>query len=471
MIPVSRNNENQLNTRILPVIFVPGVMGSRLEFPGSGNFFYKENRVWDSDDTGKMIRWLVTSASSQREAMKSQREARIMNEMPKPMQESKDANYKLTEEEIVRGWATVAIGVYLPFLRYLAKEKFGAAQVPVYAVGYDWRQSNKKSGEFLAEKIKEIIAAVNEKLKTEAVKKVVIVTHSMGGLVTRAALKGIPDLADKVLGVMHVVQPVEGAAVAYRRFFTGMVDALDGGWGFSKILGNTGAKFSQVASGMPGPIELLPTDKYRDTRGKNWLGYLERGILKHWTGDNIYSIYNGSESPPALVYPDQEKLNRPIDKSDSIKIGQAAAEDIKANVENAKNFHDWLGNHKHSQTWAIYGDGLETDIATYFEPTKPPPHIEETRFPDGTVFKNEVIDWVHRGAKPQRLKEGDGTVPAMSGKGLFPNVVSPPLPVAPRINAKIRQFKLKVEHAAAFDSEPVQKAVNAAVRYLLSVPS
>lgn len=473
MIPISRNDENALNTRIVPVVFVPGVMGSRLEFINSGNFFYKENRVWDPDDTGKMSRWIVTNASSQGYAMKSQQEVRIMTELPKWMQESKDARRKLTEEEIARGWSTVAIGVYSPFLRYLAKEKFGAAQVPVYAVGYDWRKSNKESGAFLTQKIREIIAAVNEKLQTEAVKKVVVVTHSMGGLVARAALKDAPDLADQVLGVMHVVQPVEGAAVAYRRFFTGMVDDLDGGWGFSKVLGNTGAKFSKIASGLPGPIELLPTDKYRDTRGKNWLGYLEKGVLKHWANDNVYNLYNGGESPPALVYPDQSNPNPPTDRSDSMWIGQAAADDLTANVENARNFHEWLDIYKHPQTWAIYGDALETDTAIHFEPTKPPPpHIEETKFPNGNFITEEGVEWVHRGAKPKRFKEGDGTVPAASGRGLFPKEIAPPLPAAPRINAKVRQFKVKdLEHGAAFDKDIVQQAVSAAVRYLLSQTS
>jgi hypothetical protein len=81
--------------------------------------------------------------------------------------------------------------------------------------------------------------------------------------VTRAAIKNDSSLNDsslndEVAGVIHVVQPSSGAPAAYQRFFTGVVRALDGGL---VLLGNEGYKFTEIVSGLPGPLQLIPFHK------------------------------------------------------------------------------------------------------------------------------------------------------------------------------------------------------------------
>lgn len=49
------------------------------------------------------------------------------------------------------------------------------------------------------------------------------VTHSMGGLLTRALLRTHADLAAKTIAAVHVFQPATGAPVFYTRFHTGTV--------------------------------------------------------------------------------------------------------------------------------------------------------------------------------------------------------------------------------------------------------
>src|SRR4051812_6269596 len=55
--------------------------------------------------------------------------------------------------------------------------------------------------------------------------QVIVVTHSMGGLVGRALVH--PDygnLQDKVLGIVHGVMPAIGAPAAYKRMRAGFED-------------------------------------------------------------------------------------------------------------------------------------------------------------------------------------------------------------------------------------------------------
>ncbi len=124
-----------------------------------------------------------------------------------------------------RGWPTVAWGFYGDLLLTLekklntAKGRTGGTLLnPVYASGYDWRKGNLENGARLSGEIDRVLA------RHPNAKQVLVVTHSMGGLVTRASL---PSTESKILGVIHCVIPSDGAAVAYRRFQSGAVLPFD----------------------------------------------------------------------------------------------------------------------------------------------------------------------------------------------------------------------------------------------------
>ncbi len=286
----------------IPIVFVPGVMGSWLTFTAI-------DESWDPDGTWAMIHWLRISAERSRNELRHSTPAVVMT-----------TGNDLSPDELKHGYAGVAKDFYVPFLRYLRSRSFklGVA-TPVYAVGYDWRQSNKASGAYITKEINRILAA-------EGASHVILLSHSMGGMVTRSAMKD--GLASKVLGVVHIFQPVDGAPVLYRRFFTGAQRKIDGGFALSTILGNTPEKFATVSSGMPGPIQLLPTNNYRDMAGAAWMTYKEGGATASWTGD-VYARYTGAAGPPAL-------LNF---ASPPRGVSAAAAADLKANVIKAKSFH------------------------------------------------------------------------------------------------------------------------------------
>ena len=130
---------------------------------------------------------------------------------------SLNKNYELTQDEVDRGWGGVSFKYHGEFLR----DDYSRRYNPVYAFGYDWRNSNYNSAQRLAVRIDEILAR-------HKARRCIIVTHSMGGLVTRAALRLVPALEAKVLCVVHLFQPVLGTPVAYRRFFTGVTAVYDG---------------------------------------------------------------------------------------------------------------------------------------------------------------------------------------------------------------------------------------------------
>ena len=166
MTDVCRVGDNTLDKKTVPIVFVPGVMGSRLHFTDIGEF-------WNPDSKWDMMHWLRVSYERCADEFHFEAPAEVMNNK---------AAGTLSPEERGRGWEGVSWEFYVPFLRYLNNQVFPSADTPVYARGYDWRQSNSLSGVTLANQIHEI-------LELEEAEKVIICTHSMGGLLQAAHLQ------------------------------------------------------------------------------------------------------------------------------------------------------------------------------------------------------------------------------------------------------------------------------------------
>ncbi|BEV17673.1 hypothetical protein HBDW_44610 [Herbaspirillum sp. DW155] len=120
----------------------------------------------------------------------------------------------------------------------------------------------QQAGQYLPlrERINSVIARYKKEKKR--CEKVILVTHSMGGLVARYCSE-VLGMSDKILGIVHGVMPAIGAAAVYRRFKSG----TEGGWLAAKVLGEDAAEMTAVLSSAPGPLQLLPTPEY----GNGWL--------------------------------------------------------------------------------------------------------------------------------------------------------------------------------------------------------
>lgn len=389
---VCRVGDNTLETGTIPIVFVPGVMGSRLEFTALG-------QQWDPNSNWAMSHWLRSSAETSRRELALTTEAVIM-----------DDHDELTQAQRDRGWAGVAWDFYGQFVRDLDAECFGRYQTPVYVIGYDWRQNNRDSGDAVAERIGEI-------LELESAEQFILISHSMGGLVTRACLKANSEIADKLMGVIHIAQPVNGGLVMVRRMFTGAVSPQDGDWALTTILGNTRKKFQTIMSALPGPVQLLATPEYRDTDGTWWYDYStfeEPNVELRWEG-NAWDLYLQAASPPGLLAP----AGQPY------ALDAVPRRELSARVGEAKGYHDWIGLWKHDNTWAINSTGLVADMRLDFE--LPPVTFHDGWFSDtatradGTEVTIDDPNPANRGNIMRRRAESDSTVPISSAEALFPD--------------------------------------------------
>jgi len=390
---ICRVNDNLLETGTIPIVFVPGVMGSRLDFTAIG-------QKWDPNSTWAMSHWLTASAETSRREFALDNPAVVMN-----------THKSLTQAQRDRGWAGVAWSFYGQFVRDLDAQTFGRYHTPVYVIGYDWRQNNRDSGNAVATRIDEILTEQNTD-------RFILISHSMGGLVTRACLKGHPELAAKLMGVIHIAQPVDGGLVLVRRMFTGAVPAVDGGSNLARVLGNTRHKFQTIMSALPGPMQLLSTHNYRDTGDRWWYDYStfeEPAVKLQWEG-NAWDLYLAAASPPGLLAPATE----------SYGLSGVQRRQFTRRVREARRYHNWIGRWKHAKTWAINSTGLEVDMRLDFE--LPPLSFTTSGIlrrhtatrADGTEVRVSDPNPANRGNIMRRRNESDGTVPITSAEALFP---------------------------------------------------
>jgi pimeloyl-ACP methyl ester carboxylesterase len=345
-----------------PIVFLPGVMGSRLYFESSGKF-------WDPDSTWRMLRlmpvWPFRSDDDNRRELQAGEPAAVMID---PL----DAG-SMDAQAVKLGWGGVVWSYYDEFLETL---RTLAGNGQAFAIGYDWRQDIRWLGEYTARKLGKVLEATGAE-------RLALATHSMGGLVARAALRHDPTLSARISTFLSICQPAVGAVIIYRRMFTGMVPGLDGGTGiadraFRLLLGNSREGFLGNMSGLPGAMQLLPSEFFpADAANLPWNSFIAAGV----GGDD--QLFGNPQSPPGLV---DSALNLPVD----------AVSDLADRVSNVADFHAWLGapaplSASWPDTWSVFGVGQPTEVR---------------------------IGFVNGTANPFVTTDGDGTVPHLSAQAL-----------------------------------------------------
>ncbi len=259
----------------------------------------------------------------------------------------KEPDYAKAAEAAVKAW-----GMTPPGLSQDEVQRLDDYYYPVWAHGYNWLQSNEESAKSLVEKIDQIIEHYKKTDYFDCDGKVILVTHSMGGLVGRRAAQMAPD---KILGVVHGVQPVAGAPVVYRRFRAGT--EVGGFWDIqgaavAAIIGWDAGDITPTLACSPGPLELLPTKHYEP----GWLKIIKKGssdvIFSLPQADPYEEIYSKTTDEcwwgmldPGLIDP-ANKLTS--DDSTPLEAHRKA-------LRKAKGLHDTLGLYAHPQTYGYYG--------------------------------------------------------------------------------------------------------------------
>ena len=430
--------------KVIPVIFIPGVMGSNLRVKTGRDAPVKASykqanekytpKTWTPSEGGSMAWRMKFYPPALRQVILNQDNAEVddggevdVTDLNLSAQEAKE-----------RGWGEVMKGAYAPILRgmeqdfsrfmwppergsedkgpqltawwkemhYAGQEmptrfgptlpptishvpsnfrltlddikKAGSFRFPVYACGYNWLQSNAKSAQLLKKKIEDIIKKYAEAKDPDGkpaleCKHVIVVTHSMGGLVGRMAAKLLKNDGNEnmILGIVHGEMPALGAPVLYRRMACGS----EAGWnpidkGFALVAGNSGPTATPVLAFSPGGMQLAPTPDYPGP----WLladvvksGKEQRVLSLPAQGDPYGEIFlaKGKWYCPAV-----EELLDPAKQHRSNSGGKSTAwEDYKEVVKSAKKFHtgsdqaESLGHYYHPNTYAQYG--ADPDIATF----------------------------------------------------------------------------------------------------------
>jgi pimeloyl-ACP methyl ester carboxylesterase len=312
-------------------------------------------------------------------------------------------------------------------------EKYAGYYYPVYACGYNWLESCEDSAKLLRRRIERIIAFWTER-KREC-RQVILVTHSMGGLVARACAKQIPEM---ILGVIHGVMPALGAPVCYRRIACGTekwspsngeIDNIKTEH-VAEILGERPGDTMAAMATSPGALQLLPNHLYPQP----WLHIcmvsrinnrdVPRDVV-HLPVGNPYDMYRDVQSWYRLVDPGL------ADPAEKYKSEHAFMEKFRQAVNSAERFHrEILGTYYHPNTYAFYGaDPAHMSFGAVRWVARDP--ASGAVFTESNLRDAARIGYGSSGGRRVRVENrtelyfvparqdvaGDGTVPHQSGVG------------------------------------------------------
>jgi hypothetical protein len=443
-----QHHQFEVQREAIPLIFVPGIMGSRLrsaaaeptsngEYPGKGADGQSLAR-WEPGKAGWMATHFLYAGPRYRKQML--------------IGPSFNPGYLEVSNSAPAGSGFAGLMEdYRPFLEGLRSRDWGPIgklfEFPVYGFGYNWTDSAEAAGAKLKARI--------EKIKDEArrvvgsCEQVILISHSMGGLVARACSE-LCGGRGSILGIIHGVQPVTGSGAAYWRIKAG----FEGGRITSAALGNDGKDVTVMLGNSPGGLQLLPNSLHRTAAGEvAWLRVTHDGevldglaLPKRNPPDPYAEIY----SVPAVVVPkDKSEPSRNafwgLVDPDLLDPGASTAPPAPGSIDadtsvgqplpwsryegylaTAKSFHERLRAEAHPNTFSFAGSGHPTvDVVELRAEWRATPITNyRTRGFAAQFTSAEGRDMKALLQEPQG--PGDGTVPLTSAQKL--NTASRPSP-------------------------------------------
>ena len=402
-LETEKRNRIVIERDILPIIFVPGIMGSRLKNQ-------EGKKVWDPDD-----KWFMLKNYGHRKADAELKKSIIIGEKFDPsylevFNDNPEHNKVLADQHDKtrdkRGWGGVYWNSCGEFLKKLQTRQWDQTvnlffEFPVHVFGYNWTASNDLAGQKLAAEIDRVIQLYRN--MGRYCDYVILVTHSMGGLVARSAYMR-EGVKDKVLGVVHAAQPSEGSPAAYWRMKGGFerphsvpdmdimqcfknpvkvfkhkkANLIQGdGMGIpftdlktsegkitAWILGTDGEEVTALLGNMPGGLELLPNKRYKSNDGEPcWLELIDSNGNKKALPkmDPYEEIYREQELYYRLVNPDwlSPGVQRETAKRETINDPLSSWGNYLDCLSQAETFHENLSTAApHPETYQYYSSGI-----------------------------------------------------------------------------------------------------------------
>ncbi|MBY4897535.1 triacylglycerol lipase [Cupriavidus sp. AU9028] len=461
LTPVTDDRTKVLRVKtgsVIPIVFIPGIMGTNLKHNGTGDPVWRPpNKGLNLADILGVVAALATWGF--RGPMERQRILRANDLTVDDRGPIALGDCGLTKDVAkARGWGTVLRDSYNPVMALMENRldhliaegvpgpwwrdegmadpaRFGSEwELPalteediravarhdydVWCAGYNWLQSNRVSAKDVKRFIEETVLEHYRQRGLEA-EKVMLVTHSMGGLVARALIE--LEGYDRVLGVVHGVQPATGSPAIYHHMRAGYegVEQL--------ILGSNAAEVTAVVANSPGALELCPSSDHGG--GAPWLflqnpdGSVARdesGRLHAYPrdGDPYGEIYK-SDSWYGLVPKANERY---LDLSTQKTSLGLVRESLDGYLDEVMFFHEEIAEKYHPETYIHYG----ADSAMHSWQ-----HVvwqgDLDKFTtDGFYWDNENGTYRALDEYPRNIRQeevalrsvagvGDGTVPAVSG--------------------------------------------------------
>ncbi|MGP1510505.1 MAG: esterase/lipase family protein, partial [Treponema lecithinolyticum] len=333
--------------KIVPIMFLPGIMGTRLKNEDSGE------TIWDPDNK-KMMFFLSFKGLKIKQKLLGITNAPEAVPITEPAKNLFGKSKPYTTEQLDRNYAAIASGFYDRFLRALeTKLNTEQSQIiyPVYVCAYDWR---KDINDIAAKDVKNVYDKIKEEQETD---EMIIITHSMGGLVAREFLRQNPQAAQKIKAVIHGVQPVQGAVQFYAYFKCG-ARHFSPWWDIpgtilGNILGASKKDFAALCSDIPGALELAPTVNSKEKQWLDWDEKLEQTYDIRAQKQDIFSCY---EDTSGILGFTDKSFNPTVNKL------------ITDNINLSKAFHKKLELYCHDRTYVLSSSLVKTVQSVHIKP-------------------------------------------------------------------------------------------------------
>lgn len=342
-------NIGKMNTCCSNIIFLPGLMGSRLYMDG-----FTQNQLWEPNRNADVKKLFLNNYGQS------------LNKVY-----TKDV---IDKTNILGGLTGIDQDIYKGFLDYINNLKKNKIINDYVSEPYDWRMSIDyiiDNGIDLKNKKINLINAIQELQKTSKTGKVTIMTHSNGGLMAKQLMielkkNNLNNIIDKII---FVAMPEYGTPQAITSLLYGHNQSIAGGL----ILKSSVAK--DLAKNMSSAYTLLPSEKY----------YTYKNIDKNFI-DNTVNNYKDLNVSLLNKSKDIHNILDNISYSDNVSVYQILGTGINTVSD--------IGIDNKNKIIPIYdknGDGVVEDLFGFRFGTTTYIDLKDTKYSHVNIMNDKDV--------------------------------------------------------------------------------
>ncbi|MBK8946422.1 MAG: T9SS type A sorting domain-containing protein [Ignavibacteriae bacterium] len=378
-------NNQSIEVSKIPIIFIPGIMGSPLYDDLNNNNllldeFYsdKNERIWFNSLVPQQFLYDLQLDDSGENPLNKNNNIKVAPIRGDISNTLKD-NYE----------TKLPLSVYKGLFMYFDTKGYqiddtgqmeANSNTNLFCFTYDWRKSVIDNGNKLSDYINKVLAWTG-------VQTVNIIAHSLGGLVTKSCVKN--NGSDRIDKIIFVGTPHLGAPKIYYTMLTGDVE-----FGFFKDIFLINKIIKDISRNMPSTYELFPSAEYFNAK-----------INRNISGNDLYnySILNAHYTP-LISNIEYFGYNDAIKFFENLQVGSNNLYNVDL-IESAKTIQDNLSNvdFKDIDVYNIVGYNTSTIGQIWVR----------------NLFNNQYSqDAIYN-------LDGDGTVPLKSSETINGNIYNP----------------------------------------------